>query len=96
MTEVSCKRLALDLSALRQEIWRHPNESVGNPTYADELPKDGSTIVRWISTGSMVADGLTKHMKAPQLDDLTDKGELKVEWQFPPDSTPENKEGCEI
>lgn len=88
VSEVSCKRLAIDLTALRQEVWRHPNELIGNPTYSDSLPKNASTLVRWISTGSMVSDALTKNMKAPQLDELTTHGRLRVIWESM-DSTPE-------
>ena len=95
MIEVSCKRLAIDLSALRQDVWRQKNETIGNPTYLDSLPSDGTTCVRWVSTQTMVADGLTKSMKADQLDYLMKTGELKVEFQKL-DPTSENFEGCEI
>ena len=75
--EVSDKRLAIDLTSLRQ----------GNPTYTDSLPADASTVVRWISTKTMVADGLTKAMRAEQLDDL-----MKNQS---PSATPVKQYGCE-
>ena len=81
MTEVSDKRLAIDLTSLRQTIWRRPSESEGNPVYSESLPEDATTLIRWISTGSMVSDALTKQMRADQLDELTGEGYLKVEWQ---------------
>ena len=79
--EVSDKRLAIDLTSLRQEIWRRGGESVGNPTYTDSLPAEASTQIRWILTKTMVADGLTKSMKAEQLGRLMKTGWLTVEFQ---------------
>eukprot|EP00435_Cladocopium_sp_Y103_P030202 s3523_g7.t1 len=35
---VSDKRLAIDLTGLRQELWREKGQMVGNPTYCDEMP----------------------------------------------------------
>ncbi len=59
---MSDKRLAIDLTSLRQDLWRVPGESVGNPTYTDALPVGRSTLCSWISTKTMAADGLTKAM----------------------------------
>ena len=84
MSEVSDKRLAIDLTALRQEIWRAKGEAVGNPTYTDTLPPDGSTSIRWVSTKTMAADGLTKVMKCQQLEDLMKTGMLLMEFEHPP------------
>ena len=92
MSEVTDKRLAIDLTSLRQEIWRAPGESVGNPTYSDSMPPDGTTLIRWISTKSMVADSLTKMMKSEQMTRLMNTGELEVEYEA---STPEKVYGCE-
>ena len=78
-SEVSDKRLAIDLTALRQELWRMPGELIGNPTYTDSLEDGRTTTCAWISTGTMVADGLTKHMKCPQLELLMETGHLHVE-----------------
>ncbi|CAK8996233.1 Retrovirus-related Pol polyprotein from transposon RE2 (Retro element 2) (AtRE2) [Includes: Protease RE2 [Durusdinium trenchii] len=84
--EVSDKRLPIDLTSLRQEVWRRGGESVGNPTYTDSLPAEATTQIRWISTKTMVADGLTKAMKAEQLDHLMKTGHsansvLKQQWR---------------
>lgn len=85
MSEVSDKRLAIDLTALRQEAWRSVGESVGNPTYADSLPECRTTYVRWVATATMVADALTKDMKTLQLDLTTSKGWLEFSYEgFPP------------
>lgn len=83
MSMVSDKRLAIDLTALRQEIWKKRDEAVGNPTYADELPSDAPTKVAWVSTGTMVADGLTKTMRSDQLENLMKNAHLKVTFQHP-------------
>ena len=94
MAEVSDKRLAIDLTALRQDVWRKPNELVGNPTYADSLPEDGTTEVAWVSTETMVADGLTKAMKCRQLETLMSLGKLEVMFQFSKhDPPPEENTG---
>ena len=45
---VSDKHLAIDLNALRQEIWKKRGEAIGNPTYADELRSDDPTKVAWV------------------------------------------------
>lgn len=85
MSEVSDKRLAIDLTALRQEAWRSVGESVGNPTYSDSLPENRTTYVRWVATASMVADALTKEMKTVQLDQATSTGWLHFIYEgFPP------------
>ena len=93
-SEVSDKRLAIDLTGLRQEVWRECGQLVGNPVYTDELPKSRTTICAWISTKTMAADGLTKHMKSPQLDELMKTGALEVEFQLATHAHRENH-GCE-
>ena len=80
ISEVSDKRLAIDLTSLRQELWRGPGSLVGNPTYTDELPLDRTTDCRRISTKTMVADALTKQMRCEQLHHLMDDGFLRVEF----------------
>ena len=77
MAEVSDKRLAIDLTSLRQEAWRMVGEPVGNPTFTDSLPTARTTFIRWVSTASMVADALTKEMKPWQLDEMMRSGWLK-------------------
>ena len=80
-SEVSDKRLAIDLTALRQELWRNPTELIGNPTYTDSLEEGRTTICAWISTATMVADGLTKQMKCPQLERTMKTGQLQVTYE---------------
>jgi len=43
------KRLAIDLSGVRQQIWRLRGEEVGDPLLTDHLPTDGTTTLlrRW-------------------------------------------------
>ena len=81
VSEVSDKRLAIDLTSLRQDLWRVPGESVGNPTYTDALPEGRTTLCSWISTKTMAADGLTKAMRCEQLQRLMKDGKLTVEYQ---------------
>ena len=76
--EVTDKGLAIDLTSLRQDVWRAASETAGNPAYSEKLPNTGTTVVKWIATKSMVADALTKPMRTEQLDELTSRGTLQV------------------
>ena len=87
MTTVSDKRLAIDLSSVRQLIWRQQGESLGDPLLTDRLPKDQSTALHWLNTEKMIADCLTKSMRPGSLV-LAMKGALN-------DLTPENLKECE-
>ena len=78
--EVADKRLAIDLTGLRQEVWRALGEEIGNPAYAEKIPDSAPTRVKWVATATMVTDGLTKAMKAPQMDLLMSHGSLKVDF----------------
>ena len=80
ISEVTDKRLAIDLTALRQDVWRKPGEETGNPSFDDAPPADGTTTVAWVDTSTMVSDGLTKKMKSPQLETLTKSGWLEVSF----------------
>lgn len=80
MSMVSDLRLAIDFTALRQEIWKKRDEAIGNHTYADELTSDAPTKVGWVSTGTMVADGLTKTMKSDQLEQVMREAHLRVNF----------------
>ena len=55
---VGDKRLAINLCALRQELWRSKGEFVGDPLGRDKPPEDPSTCIVWTSTDKMLADGL--------------------------------------
>ncbi|CAE7949958.1 unnamed protein product, partial [Symbiodinium sp. KB8] len=79
MGTTSDKRLAIDMSALRQLIWRAKGEEFGDPLGCDHLPRDATTKVEWIETHSMPADALTKKMRCDQLRDLMQTGALKID-----------------
>ena len=91
---VSDKRLAIDLTSLRQELWRERGNLVGNPTYSDELPPDRTTLCSWVATKTMPADSLTKGMKSPQMDELMKTGWLQMTLQQHSDQ--KENYGCEI
>ena len=59
---VSDKRLAIDLTALRQELWRMPGHEFGEPSIQDDIPEDCTDRLWWICTKDMIADALTKAM----------------------------------
>ena len=82
MSEVTDKRLAIDLTALRQDVWRDLKEEVlGNPTYADAPPSAGTNKVAWVDAATMAADGLTKRMKCDQLELLMRSGHFQVSFE---------------
>eukprot|EP00439_Symbiodinium_sp_Y106_P068391 s2336_g11.t1 len=61
-SSVSDKRLAIDLSSLRQELWREEGQLVGDPLFKDFPPEDAKTRLVWTSTDKMLADALTKRI----------------------------------
>ena len=67
---VSDKRLAIDLSQIRQQLWRAPGELVGDPLLTDHIPADATMRLLWTSTDRMVADPLTKGMKHQGLESV--------------------------
>ena len=73
------KRLAIDLSAMRQVVWRQPGELHGDPLYHEEVPQNASTKVVWIETSTMLADALTKKMKSSQLDNFLKTGFASID-----------------
>ena len=79
MRTTSDKRLAIDMSALRQVVRRPPGELYGDPLGQDSLPPNGTTKVEWIETSSMAADALTKKMRSEQLLLLTRTGWMKID-----------------
>ena len=88
MATVSDKRLAIDLSGLRQSTWRQHGETYGDPLISDHLPESGTTTIVWTSTDKMLADSLTKHMKPGSLIQLMRGSHV--------DLTPTKHNGCEI
>ncbi|CAE7415150.1 RE1 [Symbiodinium microadriaticum] len=61
---VGDKRLAIDLCAMRQELWRAPGEDIGDPLGHDRPPECATTSIYWTSTDRMLADGLTKRLQS--------------------------------
>ena len=75
---VSDKRLAVDLTALRQDLWRAPGTEFGEPSIQDEIPEDCTDRLWWICTKDMLADGLTKAMVWNDITNLTNNGQFKL------------------
>lgn len=69
---VSDKRLAIDMTSLKQELWRRENEEVGDPSVGQSMALNASDQLFWICTADMVADQLTKSMKWNAIRDLVD------------------------
>ena len=65
--KISDKRLAIEISALRQDLWRRRGEGVGVPQMCEQLPEDATDVIRWVDTVVMIADPLTKFMEADAL-----------------------------
>ena len=63
MSSVSDKRLAIDLTTLRQELWRPCGVLVGDPASQPGMPLNAKDRMYWISTKDMVCDALTKSMR---------------------------------
>ena len=73
------KRLAIDMSALRQMVWRKRGEEYGDPLGDDKIDDNCTTRVEWIETSSMPADSLTKRMRDDQLLNMMATSELRVD-----------------
>ena len=84
---VSDKRLAIDLTGIRQQIWRRQQEETGDPLITDRLPLDASTRLHWVNTEKMAADCLTKSMRPKSLTAV-----MSGQWIS---LTPEKHNGCE-
>eukprot|EP00435_Cladocopium_sp_Y103_P066563 s466_g28.t2 len=83
----SDKRLAIDLTGIRQQVWRKQHEETGDPLITDKVPENGTTKLHWTNTTKMAADCLTKAMRPGSLSSVMDGGWL--------DLTPEKQNGCE-
>ena len=73
MTSNEDKRLEINIEAQRQHLWEDDN---GEPI--DELQPDWHDKVRWIDTSTMLADPLTKMMKAERLEHFMSSGVLDL------------------
>ena len=67
------KRLEIDLQDLRQSLWE---DQKGDPI--DFLKDNETHAIRWIDTSTMLADPLTKHMKADRMMNAIDAGVLDL------------------
>ena len=68
------KRLEIDLEDLRQSLWE---DADGNPK--DTMEEEQTDKVRWIDTSTMLADPLTKLMKAERLEQALSTGVIDLE-----------------
>ena len=75
---VTDKRLAIDLTALRQELWRKHGTELGEPGIQSSVPEDGSDHLWWVSTKDMLSDGLTKQMVWHYIRNLCEFGTWKL------------------
>lgn len=80
LDQVACLKLQWMIvdCRLRTSAWPltlplYVKKRVGNPTGIDFLPPNPTTFVRWVATSTMVADVLTKRMKAIKLDEATSR-----------------------
>ena len=67
LAKITDKRLAIEISSLRQSLWRKPGSELPDPLYEDARPSDTSDNVLWIDTDVMIADPLTKVMDPAKL-----------------------------
>ena len=66
--------MEIDLEDLWQCLWE---DADGNPK--DTMEEEQSDKVRWIDTSTMLADPLTKLMKADRLEDALSTGVIDLE-----------------
>ena len=69
---VSDKRLAIDMTSLKQELWRRDGEAVGDPSVGQSMALNASDQLFWICTADMVADQLTKMIRWEAIRSLAD------------------------
>ena len=80
MSTVNDKRLAIDLTGIRQQTWR-------DPLLTDRIPDGATTRLFWVNTEKMAADSLTKSMKPKSLEGVMNGCTV--------DLTPEKDKACE-
>ena len=83
---VGDKRLAIDLSGVRQQIWRRQGAETGHPLLTDHLPAEATTKLSWVNTEKMSADSLTESMKPKTLSQV-----MAGQWI---DLTPDKDNQC--
>ena len=77
-TTVSDKRLAIDMTSLRQELWRGCGEEVGDPSATSSMPEEARDQLWWICTHDMIADELTKSMRRDAVRNVVEKNLLAL------------------
>ena len=76
-TKVTDKRLSVDLAALRQYLWREPEQA--SHMVKDNLSDADAHQVMWIDTSRMLSDCLTKFMSSSCLTEHLQDGILRFE-----------------
>ena len=76
--KIDDKRLALDLSGLRQELWMRRGGHPGDPLLTDQRPEAQSATdtLTWVGTAVMLSDALTKFMGTTELRGALSEGVL--------------------
>lgn len=72
LAKITDKRLAIEISSLRQSLWRRPGGPLADPLYEDARPTETTDRVLWIDTDVMIADPLTKVMDPIKLQTALD------------------------
>ena len=69
MGRITDRRLAIEVAALRQSLWRWPGKPLGDDSVEDERPPEdqAADVVRWIDTDIMLVDPMTKAMSSEKL-----------------------------
>ena len=62
MSKITDKRLSIEGASMRQSLWREKGDSIGDPMFSDEPPKEPTDKVKWVDTHVMIADPLTEVM----------------------------------
>lgn len=78
---VTDKRLAIDLTALRQDLWRIAGIDLGEPSTQEHIPEHCTDQLWWISARDMVSDGLTKAMVWDNITKLCSQGVFALSAQ---------------
>eukprot|EP00435_Cladocopium_sp_Y103_P055379 s404_g18.t1 len=84
---ITDKRMAIDMTALRQELWRGVGEEIGDPSASPYMPAEANDQLWWICTADMLSDELTKSMRWDSVRSLCDTGYFplsvsKIRCQF--------------
>ena len=78
LAKITDERLAIEISALRQSLWRRPGGQLADPLYEDARPTETTDRVQWIDTDVMIADPLTKVMDPIKLQTALDTNEWSL------------------